>query len=172
MMRQRKKLDSYRMLARALAELLDRPWSLVIVGDGPARGEVEAAFAPLGRGRVHFLGARPAPDMPRLYGACDLYVWPGVEEAFGLAFLEAQATARPALAQRTRGIPSVVEDGGGGLLTPPGDLAAFVAALRTLLADGVLRESLGARGAAIVDSRHTIERAGAILARELGEVCA
>ena len=56
MMRTRYKLESYRVLAKALIHLKDRPWRAVLVGDGPARGEVEALMAPLnkegGVGRV------------------------------------------------------------------------------------------------------------------------
>src|SRR5262249_22049489 len=46
MMRARDKLESYRVLAEALALLKDRPWRALLVGDGPARPEVEALMAP------------------------------------------------------------------------------------------------------------------------------
>lgn len=167
MMRHRKKLDSYRMLAGALAPLINRPWTLVIVGDGEARADVEAAFATIPNDRIAFVGTRPGSDMAAFYGACDFYVWPGVEEAFGVAFLEAQATARPVIAQRTRGIPSVVEDGVGGLLTPVGDVNALTTAICKLLDDQTERVRLGRGGAACVDSRHTLAHASAILATHL-----
>src|SRR5207247_3693341 len=56
MLRPGDKLASYRLLGAALVGLLDLPWSLDVVGDGPAREEVEAALAPLGR-RVRYRGA-------------------------------------------------------------------------------------------------------------------
>ena len=94
MMRTRDKLDSYRVLARALDHLKDRPWQAVLVGDGPARGEIETLMKPFGT-KVRFVGAVERSALPALYAAADLYVWPAINEAFGIAFLEAQASGLP-----------------------------------------------------------------------------
>lgn len=132
MMRQRDKLESYRVLARALALLQDRPWRAVLVGDGPARGEVEAAMAPLGE-RVCFAGAIARDGLPKIYAAADLYLWPAINEAYGMAFLEAQAAGLPVVAGRTGGVPAVVAHGITGLLTPIGEAPAFADAVARLL---------------------------------------
>lgn len=132
MMRQRDKLDSYRILAEALNLLKDRSWRVVLVGDGPARREVEAAMAPLGA-RVHFAGAIPRDDLPKVYAAADLYLWPAINEAYGMAFLEAQAAGLPVVAGRTGGVPAVVAHEVTGLLTPIGDAPAFAGAVARLL---------------------------------------
>ncbi|MFO1160054.1 MAG: glycosyltransferase family 4 protein [Reyranellaceae bacterium] len=132
MMRQRDKLASYRVLAQALAMLTDRPWRAVLVGDGPARAEVEKAMAPLGE-RVSFAGAVAREGLPRIYAASNLYVWPAINEAYGMAFLEAQAAGLPVVAGRTGGVPAVVAHGSTGLLTPIGDASAFAAAVARLL---------------------------------------
>jgi glycosyltransferase involved in cell wall biosynthesis len=166
MMRNRKKLASYRMLADALRMLANRPWTLLVVGDGAARSDVESAFAALA-GRVRFVGVCSPDEMPLLYAASDLYVWPGVEEAFGVAFLEAQATGLPTVAQHTRGIPSVVEDGVTGVLTAVGDVAAYADAVRSLLEDSARRAQLGSAAMARIDSHHTLEHAKTILAANL-----
>jgi glycosyltransferase involved in cell wall biosynthesis len=115
--------------------LTDLSWRLDIVGDGEARDEIEELFAPFAD-RVTFHGA--APDAAALgahYAASDLLVWPAVNEAYGMVFLEAQACGCPVVAGAFGGVPSVVQDGSTGVLTPPGDAAAFAVAVRGLLAN-------------------------------------
>ena len=130
MMRTRDKLDSYRVLAKALGLLKDKPWRALLVGDGPARAEVEAMMAPFNGGeRVRFAGALPHAELPAVYAGADLYLWPAINEAYGMAFLEAQAAGLPVVAGRTGGVPAVVADGVTGVLTPIGDAAAFAAAV-------------------------------------------
>jgi glycosyltransferase involved in cell wall biosynthesis len=159
MMRTRDKLDSYRVLADALGRLKGRPWRALLVGDGPARGEVEAMMAPLGT-RVRLAGAVPHADLPAIYASADLYLWPAINEAYGMAFLEAQAAGLPVVAGRTGGVPAVVADGITGLLTPIGDAAAFAAATARLLDDAKERLRLGKAARARVNARHD-ERAAA-----------
>lgn len=153
MMRSRDKAESYRVLARALAKLGDRPWRALLVGDGPARPEIEALMAPLGD-RVRFAGAVSHAELPALYASADLYVWPAINEAYGMAFLEAQAVGLPVVAGRTGGVPAVVTDGVTGLLTPIGDADAFAAAVARLLDAPQERARLGAAAAARIAARH------------------
>ncbi|HJQ60680.1 MAG TPA: glycosyltransferase family 4 protein [Vineibacter sp.] len=142
MMRPPDKLASYRVLAEALQSVLDRDWRLLVVGDGEARAEVERLVAPLA-GRVGFAGALPAEALPSYYAGADLYVWPAINEAYGISLLEAQAAGLPVIAGRTRGVPAVVADGQTGLLPPLGDAAAFAAAIRILLDDPDRRVAMG-----------------------------
>lgn len=159
MMRSRDKAESYRVLARALAKLGDRKWRALLVGDGPARPEIETLMAPFGD-RVRFTGAVPHADLPALYASADIYVWPAINEAYGMAFLEAQAAGLPVVAGRTGGVPAVVADGVTGLLTPIGDADAFAAAVAYLLDAPDERARLGATASARVAARHD-ERAAA-----------
>jgi glycosyltransferase involved in cell wall biosynthesis len=159
MMRTRDKLASYRVLADALGRLKGKPWRALLVGDGPARGEVEAMMAPFGE-RVRFAGAVPHGDLPATYASADLYLWPAINEAYGMAFLEAQAAGLPVVAGRTGGVPAVVADGVTGILTPIGDAAAFAAATARLLDDAGERARLAKAARVRVNARHD-ERAAA-----------
>lgn len=150
MMREGDKLASFRELGDALA-LLSRsaaspPFQLLIAGDGPARDAVADCFARVsarGSDRVHLLGAMPTDDVAAVLGASDIYVWPAVREAYGMAFLEAQAAGLPVVAGRVGGVPDVVLDGITGVLTPPGDVAAFADALKGLLIDPTRQRRMG-----------------------------
>ena len=126
MMRPGDKLASYSLLGAALADLLDLEWSLDIVGDGAAGAEVEAALAPLGT-RVRYRGALDDIGVAAALAAADLFVWPAINEAFGMALLEAQASGLPVVAGGSGGVGGIVDDGETGLLAPPGDVGAFAA---------------------------------------------
>jgi glycosyltransferase involved in cell wall biosynthesis len=158
MMRPGDKLESYKVLAEAFAKLSDEPWSLILVGDGPARAQVETAFAPLA-GRVISAGAMAEDTLPALYAAGDLYVWPAVNEAFGMAILEAHAAGLPVVAGDSGGVGEIVAHGRTGLLVPPRDAEALAAAIRPLLADASRRRRWAADALAKVAAEHDVRTA-------------
>jgi glycosyltransferase involved in cell wall biosynthesis len=167
MMRDDVKRDSYALLAEALAQVQDLPWQLLVVGDGPARPAVEAMLRMLGDDRVRFAGVIPEDALPPVYAAADLYVWPAVREAYGLALLEAQAAGLPVIAGREGGVAEVVADGQSGILTPPRDPVAFVSAVRDLLERAERRQAMAEAAAQLVSSERSIGRAAAELASAL-----
>jgi glycosyltransferase involved in cell wall biosynthesis len=143
MMRDGDKRASYELLAAALSQLADIPWTLDVVGDGPARGRIEPLFDGI-KDRVRFHGeVQDACTLRSLYAQSHLLVWPAVNEAYGMALLEAQALGCPVVAGAFGGVGSVVRDGMTGLLSAPGDLDGFVAAVRTTLQDRALLQRLG-----------------------------
>lgn len=167
MMRAGDKLASYALLARALARLADRPWTLDIVGDGEARPEVERLFAGFGAGRLRWLGAVEDGDaLAAFYATSDLLVWPAVNEAYGMALLEAQALGCPVLAGGCGGVASVVRDGETGLLARCGDAGDFARALAGLLADRPALARMGDAARRFVREERTI--AGAALTLRAG----
>ena len=166
MMRGGDKLESYRLLARALARVEGRPWRLLVAGDGPARGEVEAAFAPLGA-RVAFLGAQPPEGLAALYAASDLLAWPAIREAWGMALLEAHASALPAVAGDSGGVGEILQHGRTGWLVPAGDDGAFAAAVAEALDDPARLRARGTAAWAKVAAEHDLAAAGVALDRIL-----
>ena len=173
MMRRGRKAQSFKLLARALERIADVPWHLLVVGGGPARAEVEAAFATLvAAGRVAFLGPRSPPALHGIVGACDLFVWPALAEPLGMAMLEAQALGVPVIAGDARGVGAVVVHGAGGWLVPEGDAAAFADAVIRALADSAALAAAGAAGRARVRAEHGLGAAARDLDRWIGEAAA
>ena len=162
MMRSGDKLDSYRLLARALIGLADRPWRLIVVGDGPAQDDVRGSFAPLRR-RVHFLGELPARDLVSLYAVSDLFVWPAINEAIGMAILEAQAAGLPAVVGETGATGVIVATGETGVLVPEGGLLPFRRAIGRLLAGPDERHALSKAAVRRTGHFHDIDRAASHL---------
>jgi glycosyltransferase involved in cell wall biosynthesis len=171
MMRDDQKLLSYRVLADAMAKVTDPPWQLILAGRGPAEETVRKLFAQFGE-RVRWAGV-VAPDvLKQLYRAADLYLWPAVKEAFGVALIEAQAAGLPVIAGRSGGVSSVVADGETGLLAPEGDVAAFAEALRALLADPERRGAMGQAAMERAARELDIAGAAAMLDAELRKLTA
>ncbi len=156
------KLASYRLLGEALARLLDRPWRLGVCGFGPAEAAVQEALAPIAE-RVHWIGAVEQAELAALYAQADILVWPAINEAFGMALLEAQSAGTPVVAGRVLGVPDIVRHGLTGLLTPAGDIAAFADAVAALLDDPARRDAMGRTALAMTASQHDIAQAAQTL---------
>ncbi len=163
MMRPGDKLASYRVLAQALALLQDLPWQLLVAGDGAERAQVEALLKQAAPARVFFLGSCDARSMAALYAAADLCIWPAVNEAYGMAMLEAQAAGCPVVSCATRGVPDVVQDGKTGLLAPSVDASELADCARALLADAPRRAAMGQAAALFVDEQRSLAQAGSAL---------
>ena len=117
---------------------------LVIVGDGPLRGDLVRLAGTLGLSdRVRFLGERR--DIPQLLRAFDLFVLSSVSEGMPLTVLEAMAAGVPVVATRVGGVPEAVVDRETGWLVPPGDPESMAGAVLALLADPARRAALGRR---------------------------
>lgn len=159
MMRPGDKLTSYRELATALALLQDLNWRVLVAGDGQARDEVHALLQSAVPGRACYAGLLEAEAMAALYAASDLCLWPAVNEAYGMAMLEAQASGVPVVSCRLRGVPDVVQDGLTGLLVPGADAQALADATRQLLVDPALRTRMGDAAACFVAQERSVAQA-------------
>jgi glycosyltransferase involved in cell wall biosynthesis len=128
---------------------------LAIVGDGPARRDLEREFADT---PTVFTGVRKGRDLSAAYASADAFVFPSTTETLGLSMLEALASGLPVLAARTGATGEVVSDGENGLLYEPGSPESLVAAVRKLVSDEDLRSSL-ARNARLTAEKRDWENA-------------
>ena len=164
MARPGRKLENFRIMAAVLARIVDKPWRLVVLGGGACQKDAEAAFSGFPEGRVSFRGERPRAEVFAAMAAADLYFWPGFEEAYGLAYLEAAAHGLPVVAWDTAGVPSVVCHGRTGLLAPFPDEAVLAGDIARLLGDPALRRKLGEGGRAFACVERSMANAAARLA--------
>ncbi|RYE32671.1 MAG: glycosyltransferase [Hyphomicrobiales bacterium] len=167
MMREGAKLRSYRALADILARCRDEHWTLSVIGDGPCRAEIEAAFAGMPPGRITWHGQLDHEATQAELARHDIFLWPGIGEAYGLVYLEAQAAGLPVVAFDSGGVAETVLPGETALLVPEYDEAALAAALMTLLRDRALRESMGAAARRFILAERTMARASERLAEGL-----
>lgn len=160
MMRKGDKFESYKMLAAALSLLPEnRDWHLSVAGDGPVRADVHALFAEIPLHRVTWLGQLDRSQIASLFATGAVYVWPGCGEAYGLAYLEAQAAGLPVLAQAVAGVPEVVVNGVTGILTHAHDNADFAKAIVQLLSDVALQRQMGQAARRHVLAHHSLNGA-------------
>ncbi|WP_326555242.1 glycosyltransferase family 4 protein [Micromonospora sp. NBC_01813] len=121
---------------------------VVVVGDGPARRELERALP-----AVRFLGARHGAELAQLYASFDIFAHTGPHETFGQTVQEAQASGVPVIAPAAGGPVDLVAHGVTGLLVPPGDGAALAAAVAGLAGDPARRARLARAARAAVAGR-------------------
>lgn len=155
------------VLIAALARLLARGRGvrLVLVGDGPLRPALEQQARETGAASaVRFEGFRNNAELKRYYAEADAFVLASFAEGVPVVLMEAMAAGLPCIASRITGIPELIEDGAGGLLTPPGDEEAIAAAVERLMDDGSLRHRLGEAARSAVVERYHIRKNTARLA--------
>ena len=146
----------------------------VVAGSGPDLEPVLHAVAEARLShRVHVLGSVDEDLREVLLGAADVFVMPNVPvagdmEGFGLVAVEAALRATPVIAARLEGIEDAVIDGTTGQLCPPGDAAAFAAAIEGLLArPEAERAGLGAAYAAEAARRFGVDQLAEVVAAAL-----
>ncbi|NJK78802.1 MAG: glycosyltransferase family 4 protein [Chloroflexaceae bacterium] len=98
------------------------------------------------RARMLFVGYAADADLPALYSAAQLFVFPSLYEGFGLPPLEAMACGTPIITSNVSSLPEVVGD--AALLVDPYNLAALTAAMQQVLDDAALAQRLRERGLA------------------------
>lgn len=90
---------------------LDLPGTKVVVGDGPARTDLQKKYP-----QARFLGALAGEDLARVYASADVFVFPSLTDTFGIVLLEALASGLPIAAYPVTGPADVVGDSASGIL--------------------------------------------------------
>ena len=144
------KRKGFDVLLAALAGLTDLSWQLTIAGDLTRDAQAVAQlnldldrFGLLARVRV--LGAVDSAQLQRLYAHADVFVLASRFEGYGMAYAEALAQGLPVIGTTAGAIPDTVP-ATAGLLAEPGDVDSLLHALRQIMQDQTLRQSL-AQGA-------------------------
>ncbi len=131
----------------------------VFAGDGPQAAELRDIVTTQGlAGSVHFLGLRK--DVPSVLRSLDIFVLPTLQEAFGTAFLEAQAMGVPVVGSRIGGVPEAISEGETGCLVPPNDPTALAENILSLLRDPARREKMASAARPWVLARYSVEAMG------------
>lgn len=166
MMRHGDKLASYRLIADALEAMPRVDWKLNIAGDGPAFDNVRKMMTPFGD-RVNLLGALDYDALAAQYAQASLFFWPGVNEAFGMVYLEAQAAGVPVVTQERPGVCDVVV---GDHPRPHQGVAPLVKNITNLLDSPKLRSEQAERSRQFVAANHLRGAASENLSRVLVQV--
>ncbi|MBN2438703.1 MAG: glycosyltransferase [Deltaproteobacteria bacterium] len=130
--------------------------TLLVVGDGPRRTEIETRARQLAIDRkAIFTGLRT--DIDALLGISDVCLLPSqFREGLGLALIEAMATGLPVIGTRIGGIPEVIQDGENGFLVPPGNPGALADAMIRIAKDRDLKIRMGRRGRQIYEEKFSL----------------
>jgi len=131
----------------ALNEADRKDCRLVIVGDGPAKPQLQDMATALGIAeKVDFRGWIDHSQLPDLYRQADIFAFPSREEGMPNVVLEAMASGLPVVASGISGIPLAVEDGRTGRLVPEKEPEKLLAALLELLEDPGQARAMGEAG--------------------------
>ena len=123
---------------------------LALVGDGPARADLERHFAGL---PVIFTGYLSGDALYQAYASADLFVFPSAVESFGLVVLEAMAAGLPVVAARVGGVAEVVRPGETGYIFSPGDTGALAEGVAAIAADRARTRAMGRAARAFAETQ-------------------
>lgn len=140
-------LEAFRMLYKEMPEA-----HLVVIGTGELESQVRNMINSLDmRSRVTLLPWQPIDDLAPIYAQSDLMVHPSVpfegwEEQWGLLMLQAQACGTPVITSKTGSLEETVLDGKTGILVDRSEPELIYAAMKKILSDDILRDSMGKAG--------------------------
>ncbi len=166
-------IKNHNMLLRSIKELKNKPvssnYKLVIIGDGELREELSNYVQEIGiEENVIFAGWQR--DIEVVYQALDLVVLTSLNEGTPVSLIEAMASGKPVLSTNVGGVIDLMgnfrnkigrrslDEFDNGILVKSGDIEGFTEALRILINDKELRDSMGAKGREYVKERYDVSR--------------
>jgi glycosyltransferase involved in cell wall biosynthesis len=154
------KADGLSWVIRTCGELArrGRRFALVVAGDGKERSRLERLARDEVGARARFVGQVARRNLYRYYSAADLFFFPGIREALGMVYIEAQSCGLPVVAFENAGVPEAVQKDRTGFLTPLREGRALADAVDRLLSDASLRRQMGACAKAYVRECHDLEK--------------
>ncbi|RMG81420.1 MAG: glycosyltransferase family 1 protein [Chloroflexi bacterium] len=123
---------------------------LAIVGDGPAREDLEAYFDGT---PTKFMGYLKGEALYSAYASADIFVFPSAMETFGLVVTEAMAAGLPVVASRVGGIPDVVQEGVTGYTFESGDIDALIDGVRRIATSRARIKQMGQAARAFAETQ-------------------
>ena len=147
---------------KRLAERSDRPFTMVLAGDGPLLEPTKALAQELGLtgDQVKFIGFRK--DIKNLYKASDLYINSSQHEALSFLIVEAMAAGLPAVITDMGGNSDIIKTpADGGLLVTYDDPDSMAEAMKRFLEDPAFRENCKVNALANVEARFEIHKMAA-----------
>lgn len=144
-----KDIDILRDTMHRLNETHKDKISLVMVGEGPMKGEMEKTMPD----NVIFTGYKKGTALSEIYASCDLFAFPSSFETFGNVVLEAYASGLPVVGVNKGGVTASIDHDRSGYLAEARDVASFTHYLKRCIDNNMLRHQFAQRGKAYARTR-------------------
>ena len=156
-------------LLGAVSRLRSDGWSLLLVGEGPERSNIEQMIASANlRERVMMLGGRV--DVHDILNTADIVVLPSYSEGMPNAVLEAMAHGVPVVASDVGGVRSLLGSG-AGIVVPPRDVSALTNALQRLIDEPSLRSNMGEKGHELTNGSLSVDAMLKATLSAISQIC-
>lgn len=161
------------LLLKACAELRKQgrtDYTLLVLGDGPQRSELEVFSQRQGlKNCVTWAGRVDYGDLGAYFQQADVFILPTLEDTWGMVVLEAMAMGKAILCSQFAGASELVTDGDNGYVFDPKDIQATVAVMQRFIENPDLANSMGPRSAQIM-THYTPEEAANFHARVIAQI--
>ena len=118
--------------------------------------------------------AHPCPrgsKLQKYYSSADIFLWPAVNEAYGMALLEAQSSGMPAVAGNSGGVGDILRDNKTGFLSKQGDATDFADKASSLIDNWELRRNMSQHALMITNRDHSFDLNSNKLGTWISDIC-